>query len=72
VEKALRCLPPGSPSRVLMKLLVDVATDRVVGAHMCGPSAAEVLQGLAIAVRMGATKRGRGLSPRGPRAPPPR
>jgi len=47
----------GSPSRVLMKLLVDVATDRVVGAHMCGPSAAEVLQGLAIAVRMGATKR---------------
>lgn len=32
------------------------ATDRVVGAHMCGPDAPEVLQGLAIPLRMGATK----------------
>lgn len=39
-----------------MKMLVDVATDKVVGVHMCGPEAAEILQGLAIAVKMGATK----------------
>jgi glutathione reductase (NADPH) len=39
-----------------MKLVVDAATDRVVGAHMVGPDAAEIMQGLAIAVKMGATK----------------
>eukprot|EP00667_Euglena_gracilis_P006436 EG_transcript_6486 len=46
----------GSNSRGMVKLLVDVATDQVVGAHMCGPDAPEVLQGLAIPLRMGATK----------------
>jgi glutathione reductase (NADPH) len=39
-----------------MKLVVDAATDRVVGAHMVGPDAAEIMQGLAIAVKLGATK----------------
>ena len=39
-----------------MKLLVDAATDRVVGAHMLGPEAAEIIQGLAIAITAGATK----------------
>jgi len=39
-----------------MKLLVDPATDRVVGAHMIGPDAGEIIQGVAIAVKLGATK----------------
>jgi glutathione reductase (NADPH) len=39
-----------------MKLVVDAATDRVVGAHMIGPDAAEIMQGVAIAVKLGATK----------------
>jgi glutathione reductase (NADPH) len=39
-----------------MKLVVERASDRVVGAHMVGPDAAEIVQGLAIAVKMKATK----------------
>ena len=39
-----------------MKLLVHVATDRVVGAQMVGPDAAEIMQGIAIAFKCGATK----------------
>ena len=39
-----------------MKLLVDGATDKVVGCHMLGPDAAEIIQMAAIALRMGATK----------------
>uniref|UniRef100_A0A7S1IQI1 Glutathione reductase n=1 Tax=Eutreptiella gymnastica TaxID=73025 RepID=A0A7S1IQI1_9EUGL len=46
----------GSSTRVVMKLIVDVATDKVLGVHMCGPEAAEILQGMAVAVKMGATK----------------
>jgi glutathione reductase (NADPH) len=46
----------GRDQRTLMKLVVDRATDRVVGAHMVGPHAAEIIQGLAIAVKCGATK----------------
>jgi glutathione reductase (NADPH) len=46
----------GRRQRTLMKLLVDAATDRVVGAHMLGPEAAEIIQGLAIAITAGATK----------------
>ena len=46
----------GRRERTLMKLLVDAATDRVVGAHMLGPRAAEIIQGLAIAITAGATK----------------
>jgi glutathione reductase (NADPH) len=42
--------------RVLMKLVVDQRSQRVLGAHMLGEDAAEVMQGLGIAVRMGATK----------------
>ena len=41
---------------MLMKLIVDAGSGRVVGAHMVGPDAAEIIQGLAIAVKMGATK----------------
>jgi glutathione reductase (NADPH) len=42
--------------RVFMKLVVDQATQRVVGAHMIGPDAGEIIQGLAVAVKLGATK----------------
>lgn len=43
-------------TRSLMKLIVDDASDRVVGVHMAGDEAAEILQGFAVAVNMGATK----------------
>jgi len=42
--------------RTLTKLVVDRASQRVVGAHMVGAHAAEVLQGIAIAIKCGATK----------------
>ena len=42
--------------KVFLKLLVDAATDRVVGAHMIGDDAAEVMQGVSIAIKMGAKK----------------
>jgi glutathione reductase (NADPH) len=42
--------------RTFMKLVVDHASQRVVGAHMIGPDAGEVIQGIAIAVKLGATK----------------
>jgi glutathione reductase (NADPH) len=47
---------PGKDEKTLMKLIVDTNTDRVLGAHMVGDSAAEIIQGVAIAVKMGATK----------------
>ncbi len=46
----------GREETTLMKLVVDPATDRVVGAHMLGPEAGEIIQGIGIAVKMGATK----------------
>jgi len=46
----------GRGRRTMMKLVVDKATQRVVGAHMLGDDAAEIIQGIAIAVVMGATK----------------
>ena len=42
--------------RVYIKLIVDTATDRVVGCHMVGEHAAEIIQGIAIAIKAGATK----------------
>ena len=42
--------------RTLMKLIVDADSDVVVGAHMVGPEAAEIMQGIAIAVKAGAKK----------------
>jgi glutathione reductase (NADPH) len=47
----------GRDEKVLMKLVVDRASDRVLGAHMVGPDAPEIIQGLAIAVKAGLTKR---------------
>ncbi len=46
----------GRDEFTLMKLVVDPATDRVLGAHMIGADAPEIAQGLGIAVKMGATK----------------
>ncbi|MEX2353966.1 MAG: FAD-dependent oxidoreductase, partial [Gammaproteobacteria bacterium] len=46
----------GSGVRNLVKLVVDKATDRVVGAHMVGEGAGEIIQGIAIAVKAGATR----------------
>jgi glutathione reductase (NADPH) len=47
----------GRDERSMMKLIVDAATDKIVGVHMVGPDAGEILQGLAIAIKAGATKR---------------
>ncbi len=47
---------PDMQVKTLMKLIVDGNTDKVVGAHMVGDAAAEIIQGIAIAVKMGATK----------------
>jgi glutathione reductase (NADPH) len=47
----------GRDERTLMKLVVDRASDRVLGCHMLGADAPEIIQGLAIAVTCGATKR---------------
>jgi len=46
----------GSEARTLMKLVVDGASDRVVGCHIVGPDAGEMIQVLGIAIKMGATK----------------
>ncbi|AHV94940.1 glutathione-disulfide reductase [Bordetella holmesii] len=46
-----------SQERTLMKLVVDADTDRVLGCHMVGPDAGEIMQGLAVALKAGATKR---------------
>lgn len=54
--KPLRHTLSGSTERTLMKLLVEDATDRVVGLHMVGPDAGEVVQGFAVAMKAGATK----------------
>ncbi len=42
--------------RTLVKLIVERSTERVLGAHMLGADAPEIIQGLAVAVKMGATK----------------
>ena len=46
----------GGEARMLMKLIVDGASDRVLGCHIVGPDAGEMIQVLGIAIKMGATK----------------
>ena len=46
----------GRQERTMMKLVVDRATDKVLGAHMVGEAAGEIIQGIAIALKAGATK----------------
>jgi glutathione reductase (NADPH) len=54
--RALRHTLSGSTERTLMKLVVDASADRVVGLHMVGSDAGEIVQGFAVAMRAGATK----------------
>lgn len=54
--KALKHTLSGSTERAMMKLVVDAASDRVLGAHMVGADAGEIMQGFAVALRCGATK----------------
>jgi glutathione reductase (NADPH) len=46
----------GRAERALFKLVVDARTDRVLGCHLLGPEAAEIIQFVAVAMKMGATK----------------
>lgn len=46
----------GNPEKTFMKILVDSETDRVIGVHILGPEAGEIIQGVAIAIKAGATK----------------
>ena len=45
-----------SDEKVLVKLVVDKTSDKVLGAHMVGQDAGEIIQGLAVAITAGATK----------------
>ena len=46
----------GRDERSVMKLIVDRESDRVVGCHILGPDAGEIMQGIGIAIKCGATK----------------
>lgn len=54
--RPMKSIVAGRDERMLMKLVVESAGDRVVGVHLLGPDAAEIAQMAAIALRMGATK----------------
>lgn len=54
--KPLKHTLTGRDERTMMKLVVDQTTDKVLGCHMVGPDAGEIIQGLAIALNCGATK----------------
>lgn len=54
--KALKHTLSGRSERTLMKLVVDTKSDRVVGLHMVGADAGEIVQGFAVALKAGATK----------------
>ena len=54
--RAMQTLFAGRQDKVLMKLVVDANTRRVLGCHIVGPGAAEMIQLAAIAIKMGATK----------------
>ena len=46
----------GSDERALVKLVVDGGNQKILGAHMVGSDAAEIIQSLAVAITAGATK----------------
>jgi len=54
--KALKHTLSGSAERTFMKLVVDAQSDRVLGVHMVGAEAGEIVQGFAVALQCGATK----------------
>jgi glutathione reductase (NADPH) len=55
--RALKHTLSGSDERTLMKMIVDKQTDRVVGIHMVGADSGEIIQGLGVAMKAGATKK---------------
>ncbi len=57
VFRPLKHTLTGRDEMTMMKLVVDRATERVLGCHMVGPEAGEIIQGLAVALTCGATKR---------------
>jgi glutathione reductase (NADPH) len=54
--RAMKNTISGRGEKTYMKLIVEDASDKVVGVHMLGPDCGEIMQGIAIAVKMGATK----------------
>lgn len=54
--RPMRYALSGRDEQIMIKVVVDRATDRVLGVHMVGPDAPEIIQTLAIALTMGATK----------------
>ncbi|MGK4002507.1 glutathione-disulfide reductase [Sorangium sp. So ce1036] len=56
VFRPLKHTLSGREERTMMKLIVDRVTDRVLGVHMVGPDAGEIIQGFAVALKCGATK----------------
>jgi glutathione reductase (NADPH) len=54
--RPIKATMSGRDTRILMKLVVDATSDRVVGCHIVGDTAAEIIQAVAIAVKMKATK----------------
>jgi len=54
--RSLKSTLSGSESRIMMKLIVDASTDRILGCHIVGPEAGELIQIVGIAVKMKATK----------------
>lgn len=56
VFTALKLTLSGRKEHTIVKLVVDASNDRVVGCHMAGHGAAEIIQGLAVAMKAGATK----------------
>lgn len=55
-SRSLRHTLTGSDEQMLMKLVVDRASQRVLGVHVVSPDAAEIVQGFSVAVKCGATK----------------
>ena len=55
--RALKHTLTDGAERTLMKLIVDRKSDRVIGLHMVGPEAGEIVQGFAVAIKAGATKK---------------
>jgi glutathione reductase (NADPH) len=55
--RPMRDMLTGDEERVLMKIVVRAEDDRVIGVHIVGPQAHEIIQAVAIAVKMGATKK---------------
>jgi len=54
--RAMKHTLSGRDEKTMMKIIVDPATDKVLGVHVIGPASGEIIQGIGIAVQIGATK----------------